>query len=177
VEDEGHLVWGAVCGKVWGKRNTPIVVPMTNERQRHPYSGAINLVTRAVPLYERPAGEGGSTVAYLRWCRDLYPDKKLLLLWDGASYHRGAERPAFLAKENAGLAAADWQGTCVLFAPNAPEQNPIEDLWLKGKTDLRKQFAVNKTFAAVKHCFSTFLRTLSFASVKCNWYWPDPQMI
>jgi hypothetical protein len=50
-------------------------------------------------------------------------------------------------------------------------------LWLKGKTYLRKQFAVNKTFAAVKHCFSTFLRTLSFESIKCHWYWPDPQMI
>jgi hypothetical protein len=49
--------------------------------------------------------------------------------------------------------------------------------WLKGKTYLRKQFAVNKTLAAVKHCFSAFLRTLSFESIKCRWYWPDPQMI
>jgi hypothetical protein len=72
---------------------------------------------------------------------------------------------------------ADWKITCMLFAPNAPEQNPVEDLWLKGKTYLRKQFAVNKTFAAVKQCFSTFLRTLSFQSNKCYWYWPDPQLI
>ena len=69
---------------------------------------------------------------------------------------------SFLAHENAGLAEADWQITCVLFAPNAPEQNPIEDVGLKGKTYLRKQFAVNKTFAAVKHCFSAFLRALNF---------------
>jgi hypothetical protein len=84
---------------------------------------------------------------------------------------------SFLAQENVGLAAADWKITCMRFAPNAPEQNPVEDLWLKGKTYLRQQFAVNKTFAAVKHCFSTFLRTLSFKSSKCRWYWPDPQMI
>jgi transposase len=83
----------------------------------------------------------------------------------------------FLAQENAGLAEADWKITCVPFAPNAPEQTPVEDLWLKGKTYLRKHFAVNKTFAAVKHCFSTFLRALSFESVKCGWYWPDPQLI
>jgi transposase len=75
------------------------------------------------------------------------------------------------------LPEEDWKVTCLLFAPNAPEQNPIEDLWHKGKTQLRKQFAVNKTFATVKHCFSAFLRPLSFDSTKFNWYWPTPQMI
>ena len=67
--------------------------------------------------------------------------------------------------------------TCLLFAPNAPEQNPTEELWLKGKTHLRKHFAVNKTFAQVKHCFFTFLSSLSFASTKLPWYWPEQQMI
>jgi hypothetical protein len=63
VEDECHLLWGDVCGMVWGKRNTPIAVPMPNERQRQTYYGAINLVTRAVHLQERTAGDGESTVA------------------------------------------------------------------------------------------------------------------
>ena len=177
VEDECHLLWGDVCGRVWGKRNIPIEVPMITERARQTDYGAINVLTRTVHLQEKPGGEGSSTVAYLRWCQSLYPDKKLLVLWDGASYHRGAEMQAFLAQTNAGLAEADWKVTCLLFAPHAPEQNPTEDLWLKGKTYLRKQFAVNKTFAAVKQCFSTFLRTLSFDSKKFSWYWPDPQMI
>jgi transposase len=83
----------------------------------------------------------------------------------------------FLAQENASLTERDWKITCLWCAPHAPEQNPVEDLWLKGKTYLRKQFAVNKTFAAVKHSFSTSLRSLSFDSIKCRWYWPDPQMI
>jgi transposase len=162
---------------VWGKRNTAIAVPMTNERQRQTYYGAINLVTRAVHLQERGTGDGANTVAYIRWCQSLYPGKRLLFLWDGASYHRSAEMQEFLTCENEGLCEADWKVTCLLFAPHAPEQNPTEDLWLKGKSHLRKQFAVNKTFAAVKHCFSTFLRCLSFNSAKVNWYWPTPQMI
>jgi transposase len=177
VEDECHLLWGDVCGRVWGKRNTPIAVPMTNERERQTYYGAINLLTKTVHLQERPGGDGINTVAYLQWCQALYPDKKLLFVWDGASYHRGQEMRTFLAQENAGLTEVDWEITCVPFAPNAPEQNPLEDLWLKGKTYLRKQFAVNKTFAAVRHCFSTFLRALNFESAKFEWYWPDPQMI
>jgi transposase len=83
----------------------------------------------------------------------------------------------FLAQENAGLAEADWKVTCVRFAPNAPEQNPVEDVWLKGKTYLRKQFALNKTFAQVKHCFATFLNALTFSSTKSSWYRPTEQMI
>jgi transposase len=177
VEDECHLVWGDVWGMVWGKRNTPIEVPMTNERQRQTYYGAINLLTREVHLQEGGTGDGENTVAYLQWCQSRYPGKKLLFLWDGASYHRSAEMQEFLARENAGLREEDWKVICLLFAPNAPEQNPTEDLWLKGKTHLRKQFSVNKTFAAVKQCFSKFLRALSFDSIKCSWYWPTPQMI
>ena len=32
VEDECHLLWGDVCGHVWGKRNTRVEVPMSNQR-------------------------------------------------------------------------------------------------------------------------------------------------
>jgi transposase len=177
LEDECHLVWGDVCGLAWGKRNAPLIAPMTNERERQTYYGALNLLTRELHLSAAPSGNGGNTVAYIQWCQALYPDKKLLFLWDGASYHRGEEMQNFLARENAALPEAEWKVTCIRFAPNAPEQNPVEDVWLKGKTYLRKQFAVNKTFAQVKHCFFTFLQTLRFTSAKFSWYWPTEQMI
>lgn len=176
MEDECHLVWGDVCGMGWGKRNTPIAVPLTNERQRQTYYGAINLLTREVHLQAGETGNGATTVAYIQWCQSLYPGKRLLFLWDGASYHRSTEMQAFLARENAGLGEEQWHVTCLLFAPNAPEQNPTEELWLKGKTHLRKNFAINKTFAHVTHCFTAFLRSLNFDSVKVSWYWPTPQL-
>ncbi len=176
MEDECHLGWGDIWGMVWGKRNAPIAVPMTNERQRQTYYGAVNLFTRAVHLQEGAAGDGENTVAYIQWCQRRYPGKKLLFLWDGASYHRSTEVQEFLARTHAGLGEEQGKVTCLLFAPNAPEQNPTEDLWLKGKTHLRKNFAVNKTFAHVKHYFAAFLRSLGFDSVKLSWYWPVPQM-
>lgn len=64
MEDECHLGWGAVWGRVWGKRHTAITVPMTNERQRQTYYGAVHLVPRAVHLQEGVAGDGENTVAY-----------------------------------------------------------------------------------------------------------------
>jgi len=56
---------------VWGKRNRPIEVPLTNERQRQTYYGAINLLTREVHLKEGETGNGENTVAYIQWCQSL----------------------------------------------------------------------------------------------------------
>ena len=149
---------------------------MSHERQRQTYYGALNLFTQEFHVYEASAGNGVHTVAYLQWCQTLYPDKQLVVLWDGASYHRGEEMQKFLAQENANLSEADWKITCLRFAPNAPDQNPTEDVWLKGKTHLRKLFALNKTFAQVKRCFSSFLTSLHFTSTKFSWYWPTEQL-
>jgi hypothetical protein len=75
------------------------------------------------------------------------------------------------------LAAADGKVPCLVFAPTAPEQHPPADVWLKGKQYLRKQFAVNKTFAPVKRGFWEFLNSLSFTSAQLRWYWLEKQMI
>jgi putative transposase len=44
--DECHLKRGDVCGYVWGKTNTRVEVPMTNQRERETYFGAFNNQTK-----------------------------------------------------------------------------------------------------------------------------------
>jgi len=172
-QDECHLVWGDVCGYVWGQRNIPLTIPITNERERQTYYGTVNLLTREMVVQAFPAGKGAYTVDFLRGLRDYYGGKPIILLWDGATYHRDAQVKALLAQINADLPETDWLLTCLRFAPNAPEQNPIEDIWLRAKNFLRKHFAQNKTFAQVKSCFTAFLHQLTFESVKFAWYTPD----
>jgi hypothetical protein len=48
----------------------------------------------------------------------------------GLSYHKYKAMPEYLLSINAGEPPEEWQVTCMLFAPNAPEQNPVEDIWL-----------------------------------------------
>jgi transposase len=177
LEDECHLLWGDTCGMVWGQRNASIEVPMTNERERQTYYGAVNLLTHQFHLQAFPAGQGEYTVSYLRWVREVYPGKQIILLWDGASYHRDTHVKALLSELNDGRAEQDWQLICIPFAPNAPDQNPVEDIWLQGKNCLRKHFAQNKTFAAVKKCFYQFLDHFYFNSVKFDWYFSNLQII
>lgn len=177
LEDECHLLWGDVCGLVWGKRNEPIEVPISNQRLRQTYYGAANLFTHRFHLQAYATGNGSNTVAYVKWLQQLYPDAKVWLIWDGASYHRFAQMRDYLAEVNADLPEEEWPVTCILLAPNAPEQNPVEDIWLKGKNWLRKHFAQNKTFDQVKACFVDYLKDTVFHSAKFDWYRPHPQLI
>jgi transposase len=177
LEDECHLLWGDGCGYVWGKCGAAIEVLMTNERERQSYYGAVNLLTKEFHMQAYSGGNGANTVAYLRSLMELYRGKKLLLLWDGATYHRDIRCQEFLAEVNQGLEEQDWMVTCLRFAPNAPEQNPVEDIWLAGKNYVRKKFAENKTFAAVKKSFSGFLQDFLLDSVKFDWYAPSTHTI
>ena len=40
--DECHLLWGDLCGYVWGKSDRRIEVEMTNQKQRQTYYGALD---------------------------------------------------------------------------------------------------------------------------------------
>ena len=47
IEDECHVLWGDTLGYVWGKKNERIELPITNERMRQSYYGALDIYTKA----------------------------------------------------------------------------------------------------------------------------------
>ena len=170
MEDECHLLWGDTLGYVWGNRNEPTMTPILNERERQTYYGALNCFTGDFYISPYNAGNGDNTVEYLKYLRKELNDKKILIIWDGASYHKFSAMREYLQLINKDLPPEEWKITCVLFAPNAPEQNPVEDIWLQGKTNLRKNFAENKTFAKVKKTFSSFYQNRKFDFPKIQMY-------
>ena len=177
AQDECHLLWGDTTGYVWGRRNEKTGVPIQNTKQRQTYYGALNLYHRDFVLMPRDGGNSKNTVAFIKHLQKLNPDKKLILIWDGASYHRSEEVRASLNKVNEDLEEKNWKITCLLFAPNAPEQNPVEDVWLRGKNFLRKHFYKNKTFRQVKRCFSDFINQQTFDFNKIDRYLNIPQSV
>jgi hypothetical protein len=46
--DECHLLWGDVCGYLWGRRNERIEIPLVNQREKQTYYGAVNYLTFTV---------------------------------------------------------------------------------------------------------------------------------
>jgi len=151
--DECHLLWGDVCGYVWGRTDQRIEIPVANDRERQTYFGALNCLSGEMLLQAHPKGNSENTVKFLDYLQQQYPGKRIVIIWDGASYHKFGQMPKYLAKINQDLTEDEWKITCLLFAPNAPEQNPVEDVWLKGKTFIRKHFHLCLSFKDVKNLF------------------------
>ena len=55
---------------------------------------------------------------------------------------------------------------CLRFVPNAPEQNPVEDIWLPGKNLMRKFAYRCKSLAIVKRLLMFFLNRQIFGFPK-----------
>jgi transposase len=168
--DECHLRSGDVCGYVWGETNARTEVPIKNEKDRQTYFGALNYQTKEFIIEAYPAGNGESTVKFVRNLQRRYQHKKIVLIWDGASYHRFGEFREYLAQVNQENSRGNLEITCVLFAPNDPQQNPVEDVWLQGKNFLRKYWYLCKSFWAVKKLFKLFYDCSKFDFPKIHQY-------
>ena len=86
--DECHLLWGDVCGYIWGKTSERIEIPITNERERQTFFGALNFHTQKFIAQDHEKGNTKSTIAFLKHLQSLNPKSKILVIWDGASYHQ-----------------------------------------------------------------------------------------
>lgn len=159
-----------MCGYVWGKSNLRVEVPIKNEKDRQTYYGALDAHTQEFIVQEYSAGNGENTVAFVQHLQKQRSGQRILLIWDGASYHKSQEMKEFLVDVNAGKDAMQWQVRCILFAPNAPEQNPVEDVWLQAKNFIRKYWLLCKSFSVVKWLFKFFTDHQRFNFPKLEQY-------
>lgn len=157
-------------GYVWGRKNKRVEIPILNERDRQTYYGAVDLYRKDFHVRCYDKGNSSNTVLFVKYLQRQCKGKKLLLIRDKAGYHRYSEMRSYSEEVNKGLEEKDWKITCLLFESAAPEQNPVEDIWLKGKNFLRRHFYQNKTFAQVKKSFFNFLNRQIFDFKKLGWY-------
>jgi transposase len=175
--DECHLLWGDVCGYVWGKTDCRVEIPIINERERQTYFGALNYQTNEFVVKPYDTANAEKTKNFVEYLRSICPSEKVVLIWDGASYHRGKEFQEYLKSVNQNLSEDEWLVTCLRFAPNAPEQNPVEDVWLQAKRFIREFYCFCSSFSAVKALFELVSHHQFFDFPKLHLYDPISQMI
>lgn len=169
--DECHLLWGDACGYAWSPRNTRASIPITNIRTRQSYYGALNLLTGWAILWKATAGNKENTVQFLTYLRQYFQGRRMIILWDGASYHTAHLVRDYLTRVNGpDCPLAQRHIHLVQFAPAAPLQNPMEDVWLAGKRQVRRQWTELTTFADVQTVFSSTILKTPFLFNKLNWY-------
>ena len=168
--DECHLLWGDLCGYVWGKSARRVEVEMTNQKQRPTYYGALDYGNKKFLVQPYEKGDSANTISFLKYLIKQRPNSRLTIIWDGATYHKSQQLREYLELVNKGKSPEEWQINCILFAPNAPEQNPVEYIWLQGKNLLIKVADCCQFFAILKRLFMFFLNRKIFGFPKVYMY-------
>jgi transposase len=164
--DECHLNWGNIIGYVWGKTNKRIKIDIKNEKERQTYYGALDYGNKEFLMKEYSGGNSENTIKFLEYLQKERKGQRIIVMWDGAKYHCSEEIKKYLEKINEGKEEKEWQVTCIKFAPNAPEQNPVEDIWLQGKNFVRKFYKYCQSFVDVKYLFKLFIHEEIFSFEK-----------
>ena len=98
--DECHLLWGDICGYVWGKTSERVSIPVVNARYKQTYFGALDYKTKEFITYASEKGDSKNTINFLEYLRSQRPLSKVLIIWDGASYHRSQQIQDYLDSLN-----------------------------------------------------------------------------
>jgi len=172
--DECHLLWGDARGYVWGPKHKRLVIPIKNIRDRQTYYGAVNLLTGQTAIWEAAKGNMVYTVGFLTYLRQYYQGRRMVICWDRAPYHRGHVVQEYLGQINGpACPEPDRKIQIELFAPHAPTQNPMEDVWLMGKRAVRHQWTELTSFHDVKTVFTHAITHHQSLIKKLNWYGRD----
>ncbi|OJJ12530.1 hypothetical protein BI308_25625 [Roseofilum reptotaenium AO1-A] len=154
--DECHLQGDEICSYVWGDKQDRAVVKVDNDRDRQTYYGALNIRKKEFIVVPYKSGNGENTVQFVEKIKTRHFQEEILLIGDGAAYHRGEEMKKLLDKYNQGLLPKKWLIACECFAPYAPEENPVEGIWLQVKNFIRRFSYRCKNFKIVKRLFQFF---------------------
>jgi len=132
--DECHLLHGDLTGYVWGQCKIRIEVPITNEKDRQTYFGALNYQSKEFHVQSHPSGDGKSTVKFIKYLQDKYKNRKIILIWAGASYHKYGEFRDFLLELNDDKKLIIGQLIVFYLLPMLPNRIPLKIFGYKLKT-------------------------------------------
>ena len=120
--DEAHIHQDADLGYGWAERGRRLWVTSSSPglSAKLSFYGLYLYNEGEVRLWPYPRANGEHTVEVLRRLRAEVPDRPLLVLWDGASYHRAA-----VVRE----AAAALRIELVPLPGYSPDLMPVEALW------------------------------------------------
>ncbi len=102
---------------------------MTNFRKKQTGYGAVNCYTGEFILGDDESGRTEFTIKCVKSILEKYLLSRHVFIWDDASSHISNEFKDYLKSINDELSEEEWKTKCIKFAPNAPQKNPVEDIW------------------------------------------------
>jgi hypothetical protein len=125
-EDEMVLTSRTTIQKVWlPKGEYPPVAETNNTRKRKSFYGWLNLKTGQEHAFMTDKQNMGITAEVLTNVRKLYPNNKLVIIWDNCGWHRGSKVVEWIEQ--------DGKSETIHFPPYTPDFNPQEHVWKAGR--------------------------------------------
>lgn len=121
VGDEVVLTSATRTQRVWLPLENPAFVEDTVKRKTVHLYGFLDIITGAACAFKTLAQTGEITVEILKKLAKKYTDKRIVIFWDNASWHKSATVRAFLETTT--------QFKLYNFPPYAPDLNPQEHVW------------------------------------------------
>ncbi len=144
--DETRIQLEAITRRAWIRRGEKTVLKVERSDDYQNYLGFLNQRTFACHVFEIAWGRQDEIIHATGKFLKLYPDKKICIIWDNATCHKGILMRKALGKE--GLLKRVY---LVALPPYAPDCNPIEHVWEVTKDKLSNN--QDKLFEETKQKF------------------------
>ena len=125
------------------------------ERKSQKYIGFLHESDGSVDLMRLDGGNTENIVKSLIKLTLEYPGKKIVVVWDNASYHSSKELNMKL-EEIEDLKRIQF----IYLPPYGPDKNPIEHVWNKAKNSISNLQRAD--FEDTRDAFETFIRVTKF---------------
>lgn len=124
--DEMSLSTQTTVQKVWLPQGEYPKIEVAVKRDARSIYGFLNIKTGQETAFKAKWQTMYATYEVLEKLRKVYPDQKLLLIWDKAPWHKGHRARQFI-KDDGNIETLD-------FPRAAPELNPQEHVWKNGRS-------------------------------------------
>jgi len=142
TEDEMIVTSQTTTQRVWLLVGTTPFIQCSNVRKRMGFYGFLDIKTGVQHAFKSEKMTSAVSAKILKKVLDQYKNKKVLLIWDNAPWHRGQEMRDFLT-------------TCsdlhiINFPPYAPDENPQEHVWKAARANVTHNKFVADIFAVAR---------------------------
>lgn len=161
--DEMILTTKTTTQKVWLPVGETVRVDVANSSiERRQIYGFLNLKTGQEHAFKMLKQNMHVTAEVLAQVRKIYPIQKIVLLWDNAGWHRGSVVQAFMKQ--------DGNIEIIHFPRYAPEENPQEHVWKRGRSETTHNRFIEDIDAAT----DDLVRFLNTTTFPYSIFWMSP---
>ncbi len=153
--DESRIQLEAITRRAWLRKGEKTVLRVERSDDYQNYLGFLNQKTFRCHVFEIAWGNLVEVIKATAEFIKLYPNKKICIIWDNATCHKGILMRQALAK--GGLLE---RVHLVWLPPYAPDHNPIEHVWNTTKDKLSNK--QDNTFQQTKNKFMTLTNNQYF---------------